>query len=521
MAWAYSYSVNSMKKFLIVASSILGILLISLTILIGLARANTSFREDLLNLMAEKMSPEILSSLNIDEVLGTTYNDGGIRRGASGNLGSANTWTDLQTFQAGFISQASSSVSAGLQVGGALNASSTFQAKGLSTLTGGFLSSASSSFSDTINFASSSLYKDDSYAVFGDSYDVGVGWNTSQTVDSWYHGTADGQNVYIIGEYGDRNFDHAVAAQTNPSLYVFSAAQSTNQYIKLSAGSGSQQIQTGTGDLLLTIAGSDVVLSTSNAYGMGAYGSAWKSMYFGADGAFQDWKGTVTTTYNAGNLSFTGGSYGFNTTTPMGNVAIGMSTNTPSFVIWNQSSSTPAFIVRGTAFDGNVGINTSTPWRDFAVNGTVALAGLPAPSITDDLVCIGADNDLARQATNCTVSDIRKKENISPFTSGLDFIRQLEPIQYDEKNGGKKNQVGLSAQAVAKADSRFAVPYEDIKDGDWRTVDYMKLTIPLINSVQELERKVEAQTKEIEELKKNQSIILSVFSALKRLFNKF
>lgn len=73
------------------------------------------------------------------------------------------TLSGLTTLQGGFVSNASSSIGAGLQVAGAVNASSTLLVNGLSILTNGFISSASSSIASSLNVtgninASSSLF---------------------------------------------------------------------------------------------------------------------------------------------------------------------------------------------------------------------------------------------------------------------------------------------------------------------------------------------------------------------------
>ncbi len=65
------------------------------------------------------------------------------------------TLSGLTNFQTGFISNASSSIGAGLQVAGALNASNTLFVKNLSTLTGGFISNASSSIVGSLQVAGS------------------------------------------------------------------------------------------------------------------------------------------------------------------------------------------------------------------------------------------------------------------------------------------------------------------------------------------------------------------------------
>ena len=146
-----------------------------------------------------------------------------------------------------------------------------------------------------------------------------------------------------------------------------------------------------------------------------------------------------------------------------------------------------------------VGINSSSPNFVLSVSGTVAFPSLAGPSVTDNLVCFEANGELRQQATNCLVSDLKKKENVKEWKKGLEIILALKPIAYDEKNGGPKDQIGLGAQDVAKVDKHFAVPYEDGKD--YRTVDYQKLVVPLINSVKQLSAQNVEQQRQIDVLK--------------------
>lgn len=92
--------------------------------------------------------------------------------------------------------------------------------------------------------------------------DVRQGWNTAQTVDAWYFGTADGQNTLIIAENGDRAFDFAHAAQVNPTLFIHSAVAATTQWISLTHNQTDALITVGAGNLRLdAVAGSGVVIN--------------------------------------------------------------------------------------------------------------------------------------------------------------------------------------------------------------------------------------------------------------------
>ena len=90
---------------------------------------------------------------------------------------------------------------------------------------------------------------DDDYLGMGGTAanpDARFGWNTTQTVDALFLGLSDGQNTFIIAENGDRAYDFAHGAQTNPTLYIQSAVQSATQWGALSHNQTAFSVISGT-----------------------------------------------------------------------------------------------------------------------------------------------------------------------------------------------------------------------------------------------------------------------------------
>lgn len=118
-----------------------------------------------------------------------------------------------------------------------------------------------------------------------------------------------------------------------------------------------------------------------------------------------------------------------------------------------------------------------------------------------------------------TFSDKRLKTNVEDFTLGLNFINQLNPVQYEYKADGQKNIIyaGLIAQDVEKIllDSgiEFSAIVKPKNDADFYSIRYGEFVIPLINAVQE-------QQIQIDELKEENKELLKRLEDLEKRMNK-
>ena len=154
----------------------------------------------------------------------------------------------------------------------------------------------------------------------------------------------------------------------------------------------------------------------------------------------------------------------------------------------------------------------------------------------DNQVLIGntAVTQIRCQVGITLYSDARFKNNIKEDVHGLDFIRKLKPVTYNEnpeilhhiwgtpdslmKNIDhteikKQRMIGLLAQEVEKAayECGFDFPGIDIPKNDKEvySLRYTDFIMPLIKSVQELDKKnselleiVKKQSEEIDALKR-------------------
>jgi hypothetical protein len=124
------------------------------------------------------------------------------------------------------------------------------------------------------------------------------------------------------------------------------------------------------GAVTLGDAGADVITitgnaSTTNALTVGGVLYSTGNLTVG---------GFATTTAASGNFT-TLGTIGISTTTPWADLSIDLGTNS-GFAVWNNGSSTPAFLVSGVNSQGRVGLSTTTPVSTLSAVAEVATSTL-------------------------------------------------------------------------------------------------------------------------------------------------
>jgi hypothetical protein len=109
---------------------------------------------------------------------------------------------------------------------------------------------------------------DDVPIIMGSSGDWRLMHNTSQTVDSAMVTVGSESNAIILCQEADKDFDFAHAQQTNPTAFIHSSNQATNEWLSLTHNQTDGVIDCGTGTLNLggtanvNFAGSSVTGST-------------------------------------------------------------------------------------------------------------------------------------------------------------------------------------------------------------------------------------------------------------------
>src|SRR5205085_2345692 len=117
-----------------------------------------------------------------------------------------------------------------------------------------------------------------------------------------------------------------------------------------------------------------------------------------------------------------------------------------------------------------------------------------APSLstsnTGNYLCWNSTTfEIEQNATACSLSSLRYKENIRSLSYGLDEIMRMRPIFYDLKSqyGTAKNQPGFIAEE-AYAIVPNLVPLD--KDGNPDNFDYPKFSVVLAKAIQEQQAEI-------------------------------
>ena len=247
---------------------------------------------------------------------------------------------------------------------------------------------------------------------------------------------------------------------------------------------------------------------------------------------------TSANTLNIGNLIFATGVDGTQNTLSTGNVGIGITAPTAKLYVNASALNASAMIVdrytsggvasiqagpsneylmlEGASTTGRVGINFYSSGDVLLANGGGKVGiGITVPTYQLQL----STNSAAKPTSNAwtIASDIRVKEDIEPFTDGLNVINQLNPITYklNGKAGFTKGQAGISLIAndvkdiIPYAVSTYKAELEptDAEETELYDFDSSPLTFVTINAIKELNNKVKVLESENKMLNKRIEIL--------------
>jgi len=160
--------------------------------------------------------------------------------------------------------------------------------------------------------------------------------------------------------------------------------------------------------------------------------------------------------------------------------------------------------VNGTS--GDNGAKTMPSVSANAIGPVINNFWVPAQDNSYDLGLTGnAWRNIFHEGSITDTSDAAVKDNIEPIQLGLDFVNELEPVQYNKKTNPDKLDVGVTAQdvkdAIEKAglDPKEGTIVHEIDTDHHMRLDYTKLIAPMLKAIQELSDEIDKLKNEGEE----------------------
>jgi hypothetical protein len=190
-------------------------------------------------------------------------------------------------------------------------------------------------------------------------------------------------------------------------------------------------------------------------------------------------------------------------------------------VLGNNGTNEIRFGNTATGGLGNIYVNNTANYTSaangtlsmtFASNGYVGVGGLTSPTYCLELPNTASVAGEVLAYAHVTYSDERIKSDRHPLQYGLQTIMQLQPLQYFQHNSTTDStgihikedgapSFGLLAQETYKIIPEMVNRPKDESKDLW-SMDYSKLGPILIKAIQEQQQLIEAQSREIEQLKK-------------------
>ncbi len=267
-------------------------------------------------------------------------------------------------------------------------------------------------------------------------------------------------------------------------------------------------IATGSNGQVLTIVTGSPTWSANNSWGtLGNTGTTSATNFIGTTDA----NDLVIRTTNIERIRIAaGGNVGIGTNAPAKQTEIiGAASTTPvTLVIGNRGGFGPAAM----EFVSDYGLGNQ--WRPGYIRSNdiggftgaveVYTNGTGAGNLYGNVKGLEVRNGVTYTAsgTVSSFSDERIKNNVKPFTNGLDIINQINPVSfyYNQQSPFQtdKMQVGIMAQELEKI-APYMVDKNVTKDfEDLRSVNNQAYIFLLINAIKEQNKKMDEQQKKIE-----------------------
>lgn len=192
--------------------------------------------------------------------------------------------------------------------------------------------------------------------------------------------------------------------------------------------------------------------------------------------------GNIFSGYKAGTANTTGGN----------NVFIGFEAG-----VHNTTAGGNTFVGYRTGYNNTSGTNNTFIGRDSGVKDNTIFSnstaiGYQARVTASNRVRIGNDSidRISGKVGFSNDSDRRLKSQIQPSERGLDFIKQLQPVDYT-LTANNMPDTGFIAQDVEAADPTFPGVGQPANHEDFYSIAYTSFIPAIVKSIQQLDSKME------------------------------
>ena len=166
---------------------------------------------------------------------------------------------------------------------------------------------------------------------------------------------------------------------------------------------------------------------------------------------------------------------------------------TSGFALVSDTSGNMSWAAAGAAITTDTSTTTLYPTMSTSTTGNFTAA-----KVNTGITFNGTTGVLTTSGGFVESSSIALKENVNPITGALDAIMSLVGVTYDRRDGSKKNEAGLIAEAVEQI-----IPNIVSKDanGNAEGIYYSKLTAYLVEAIKSLKAEIDPLKEEIKKLK--------------------
>ena len=315
-------------------------------------------------------------------------------------------------------------------------------------------------------------------------------WNTTSTTVNF---AGAGTTVSIGAGTGSTTFNHDINIATGKKIKIAGSYGTDNKFLKTVSGglewadaavTVSDITTNGTYYPLFTTATSGTVTTasvTSNATTIFSFNPS--------NGTLSAGRKLTLSGSSTGTVSFQAAASAGSTT-----YTLPSTDGTNGYALVTNGSATLSWAAAGATISDDASTTTLYPAMSTATSGSLTTAKISSTKFAFN----ASTGALTTSGGFIESSSITLKENINPITGALDAILRLVGVTYDRRDGSKKNEAGLIAEAV---DQIIPNIVSKDKDGNAEGIYYSKLTAYLVEAIKGLQSQIDPLKEEIRKLK--------------------